>query len=338
MDLTIQTSASEILPLRPAVPSGWLSDLKIPGSNAWSAEGDFGTIFLEEFRSGPFIIRFTFFRFLRKMTLYMSTQTPSVCTRIATKSNWRFGLGAGGSIRLREGQFALFRSNGTVAEKITFEKGKEYRSFEAICPPGKLDGLINLFPTLKEFLGNEKLKPTFLVKRPSWVGPEAMDIVRDIPDCPFDASLRDFYMENRLEQLFFLLLALALKADPEETEPAEEEISAARAAERLILTDIKLHYTIPAIARKVHLNEFRLKYVFKRIYKTGIFEFLLNARMVEAKKLLTQTDKPIKEIASLTGYQRLTSFITAFRKHFKYTPGSVRRTKNAPGSYNENLN
>lgn len=329
MDLTIQTSANEIVPLRPVIPSGWLSGIRrIPGSSTWSAEGDFGTIFVEEFHSGPFTIRFTFFKLLKKMTLYFSAQAPAVCTRIATKNNWRFSVGSG-DVKLREGQFALFRV-GAGKEKVLFEKGKEYQSFDAICPPGKLQGLINLFPTLTEFLTVDKAlngKPNFLVQKPNWIAPEAMDIVRDIPECPFDNSLRDYYVENRLEQLFFLLMALALKTEPEDMEPAEEEILAAKAAEQIILTDIRRHHPIPVIARRVHLNEFRLKYVFKHIFKTGIFEYLLQARMIEAKKLLSQTDKPIKEIASLTGYQRLTSFITAFRKHFGYTPGSVRRSK-----------
>jgi AraC-like DNA-binding protein len=330
MDLTIQTSTNEFLPLRPIVPSGWLSDIRIPGSSVWSAEGDFGTIFLEEFSSGPFTIRFTFFRLLKKMTLYCSTQSPAICTRIATKNNWRFAVGNQGNVKLREGQFALYRI-GTGREKISFEKGKEYQSFEAICPPGKLQSLISIFPVLTEFLTDTaNNKPSFLVNKPSWVGPEAMDIVRDIPDCPFEKSLRDYYVEHRLEELFFLLLALSLKNEPEEVEPAEGEILAAHAAEKMILADIKQHFSIPIIARRVHLNEFRLKYVFKRIFKTGIFEYLLQARMTEAKRLLSQTDKPIKEIASLTGYQRLTSFITAFRKNFGYTPGSVRRTKDNP--------
>jgi AraC family transcriptional activator of pyochelin receptor len=333
MDLTIQTSANEILPLRRVLPSAWPSNVRrIPGSEAWTADGDFGTIFMEEFRSGPFTIRFTFFRLLKKMTLYCTSQVPAVCTRIATKNNWRFSVGSTGDVNLREGQFALFRV-GTGKEKIVFEKGKEYQSFDAFCPPGKLEGLIALFPTLHEFLDKPiNGKHSFLVQKPNWIAPEAMDIVKDIPECPFDNSLRDYYVENRLEQLFFILLALALKAEPEETEPLEDEIIAAKAAEKIILSDIRHHYPIPVIAKRVHLNEFRLKYVFKRIFKTGIFEYLLQARMQEAKKLLSQTDKPIKEIASLTGYQRLTSFITAFRKHFGYTPGSVRRTSKDNGS------
>jgi AraC-like DNA-binding protein len=325
MDLTIKTSANETVLLRPVTPSGWFPDLRIPGSHAWSAEGEFGTIFLEEFRAGAFTIRLTFFRVLKKVTLYCSSQMPAVCTRIATKNNWRFSLDKTGDVKLREGQFTLFR---TGYEKLVFEKGKEYRSFDAFCPPEKLAGLISLFPSLKEFLhSSETIKPSFLVRKPSWIVPDAMDIVRDIPDCPFDNSIREHYVETRLEQLFFLLLAMALKTDSGETAPTNSEMIAAKAAEEIIMADIKKHHPIPIIARRVQLNEFRLKYVFKKVYSTGIFEYLLQARMQEARRLLSLTDKPIKEIASLTGYQRLTSFITAFRKYFDYTPGSVRRAR-----------
>jgi AraC-like DNA-binding protein len=323
MDLTIKTSANQVIPLRPVVPAGWIPELRIAGSNAWSAEGDFGTIFLEEFRAGAFTIRLTFFRLLKKVTLYCSSSSQAVCTRIATKSSWKFGLEKSGELKLQEGQFALFHSG---SEKLLFEKGKEYRSFEAFCAPEKLEGLIALFPSLKEFLrADESARTPFLVHKPNWIVPEAMDIVRDIPDCAFDNSIRAHYVETRLEQLFFLLLAMALKEGPEETAPTAREITAAKAAEQIIMADIKRHHPIPVIARKVQLNEFRLKYVFKKVYRTGIFEYLLQARMQEARKLLSQTNKPIKEIASLTGYQRLTSFITAFRRHFNYTPGSVRR-------------
>jgi AraC-like DNA-binding protein len=65
--------------------------------------------------------------------------------------------------------------------------------------------------------------------------------------------------------------------------------------------------------------------VFRQVFGSGVFETLLKARMQKARSLLLETDKPIKEVASLIGYERLTSFITAFRKHFGYTPASLRR-------------
>lgn len=85
-----------------------------------------------------------------------------------------------------------------------------------------------------------------------------------------------------------------------------------------------MHHAIPVIARQIKMNEFRLKYVFRYLYKTG-FVYLLYARMEAAKRMLVQTQFSIKEITEQTGYQSQSSFILAFRKHFGYTPGSVRR-------------
>lgn len=324
MDLTIQTSANDKLLLRPGLPAGVVA-LRLPGSDAWSAEGDFGTILYEELRTGSFIIRLGFFKFFKKMTIHCRMETPLTSARIAMNNKWRFNVPGNEQVRLHENQFVIYHP-GKNGEKLIFEKDKEYRSFDAFCPPEKLQGLLAIFPGLESFLhAATNGKPSFLIKRPSWAPPEALDIIKELPDCPFKNSLREYYLEHRLDELLFLLLALALKEEPDEQEPSEDEITAANAAEKIIMTDIRQHYSIPAIARKVHLNEFRLKYVFKYIFRSGIFEYLLIARMQEAKRLLVSTDKPIKEIASLTGYQRLTSFITAFRKHFGYTPGSVRR-------------
>jgi AraC-like DNA-binding protein len=46
--------------------------------------------------------------------------------------------------------------------------------------------------------------------------------------------------------------------------------------------------------------------------------------MSEAKKLLLETNKPIKDIAGLVGYNYLTNFIAAFRNYFGQPPGQFR--------------
>lgn len=325
MDLTIKTFTHGALTFKPTMPSGWLTGMHMPGSRVWSAEEDFGTIFLEEFNSGPFTVRFWFFRLLREITLYCHNHTPSVVARIAIKNTWQLSLKEAGQIRLQKGQFALYYSD-SVSEKIGFQKGKEYKGFEILCAPGKLKALHAPLPELEDFLDNTQSgHPLFFVRKPCWTGPEAISVIRDVAGYPFKDAGQDYYVGRRLEELFFLLFILAAQEDLQDTAPTDEEMRAAQAAERIILADITQHHSIPFIARKVHLNEFRLKYVFKYIFKKGIFEYLLQARMNEARNLLMHSDKPIKEIASLTGY-RLTSFITAFRKHFGYTPGSIRRS------------
>ena len=97
-------------------------------------------------------------------------------------------------------------------------------------------------------------------------------------------------------------------------------------AKFILLQDISgRSLTIRELSRAVALNEFKLKLGFKQMYGTGIFECLTEARMEKARELLITTTKPIKEICTIAGYPRMTNFITAFRKKFGYTPGSLRR-------------
>lgn len=79
------------------------------------------------------------------------------------------------------------------------------------------------------------------------------------------------------------------------------------------------------LARQVALNEFKLKTGFRKYFDSGIFEWLMEQKMQQAKKLILNTNKPVKEISAMVGYPRTTNFITAFRRQFGVTPGALRR-------------
>jgi AraC-like DNA-binding protein len=98
----------------------------------------------------------------------------------------------------------------------------------------------------------------------------------------------------------------------------------------LILRDLCVHYTIPELATRCELNEFKLKMGFKQLYGKSIYDFLQHHRLELALKLLTSTDQPIKEIARKCGYGYSTNFIAVFRRHFKVKPTHYR--KNTPST------
>jgi AraC-like DNA-binding protein len=325
LNLTIRNTSNQRIELLPGFPEGNTSTF-LPGGDKWSAEGDFGSILIEEFCAGPFTIRYTIFSLLKKLTAHFRTQSKAICTRIATKNDWQFSLGTSNNIKLKQGHFILYKLN-EARERIVFDKGKEYRSFEVISPALTFERLQSHFPELVKFIDSNNLDEYALFpEKPAWAGPQIMDIVRNMPDFRLKDSLREYYCQHRMEELFFLLMALSLKnADPVEDKPTESEIAAVQMVKKIITSDITQHYSIPLLARKVRLNEYRLKHVFKQLNKAGIFEFLQKTRMEEARRLLLQSDLPITEIASRTGYIRITSFITAYRKTFNITPGSVKR-------------
>jgi AraC-like DNA-binding protein len=286
----------------------------LPGSKSWFSKSEIGNIHFQEKQVGPFILRHSILQFARKITLYFKSQSPLAGVHIALGNSWQLGLQGEKTVTIKQNQFVLL-SPGSKGEKMVFEKNLEYRGFEILCPQEKMAELMDIFPGIAEFVGNEEEDSVFLQKKPLWAPDTALDMLN---------GQEDFNSEDRLILLlkFFLLRVGDLM---EVQLPTKVEVELVGKAEKLIMKDISVHYPIPVIAKKVKLNEYRLKYVFRHIFKKSIFQYLLRARMEKAKELLKRTKKPLEEIARLTGYRFLTSFIHAFHKYYKYTPRSVRK-------------
>jgi AraC-like DNA-binding protein len=143
--------------------------------------------------------------------------------------------------------------------------------------------------------------------------------------CPYDEGLRKQYFENKVNDYLFEILIKTFSEKPASVKISAEENEAVFNARDLIKADLTKHLSIKEISRIVRLNEFKLKNGFKEKFRAGIFEYLLQERMATARQLIIETNKPMKEIASLTGFNQITNFITAFKKYFGHTPGELRR-------------
>ncbi|HYM95315.1 MAG TPA: AraC family transcriptional regulator [Chitinophagaceae bacterium] len=83
-------------------------------------------------------------------------------------------------------------------------------------------------------------------------------------------------------------------------------------------------YTIASLAKTLQINRHKLQYGFKTLTRYSIHQFVIKTRMGHAKKLLAETEKPIKEIAILCGYKSHEKFSHAFKKYFSYSPTHAR--------------
>lgn len=86
--------------------------------------------------------------------------------------------------------------------------------------------------------------------------------------------------------------------------------------------------TVEALAALVGLSVQKLKAGFHARYAVTIRDFLTILRMSTAAKLLCTTDRPIRDIARVVGYQHCSNFIKMFRSHHQKTPLEYRRDTN----------
>jgi AraC family transcriptional regulator, transcriptional activator of the genes for pyochelin and ferripyochelin receptors len=160
------------------------------------------------------------------------------------------------------------------------------------------------------------------------------NIIRQILRCEYSGDIKNLYLQAKVLELLILALDQIAVSKPEKPEMVLRpyDIEKIREAHDYLLRNMDSPCTLIELAHKVGINDFKLKKGFKQLYGTTVYEFLLDARMEKAKILLLETDTSAHEIALITGYKNLSSFITAFKKKMGYSPGSFRKLKRGNGT------
>ena len=205
-----------------------------------------------------------------------------------------------------------------------FLKNENYKTFDIFYTPALAEQLAFFFPQLNETIHSGPV--ALLSQRPLFITASMREIIRQIMECPYDDQTSRFYFDIKVREFLYILLQNVYKKQPSRCKLSDDENNLVIKARQLLLEDLgRKALTVTELGRMVGLNTFKLKAGFRQLFGLGIFECLQERRMEKAKELLLTTNKPIKDICTLTGYPRMTNFITAFRKKFGYTPGSLRR-------------
>lgn len=78
------------------------------------------------------------------------------------------------------------------------------------------------------------------------------------------------------------------------------------------------------LSQKYNVSPGKLNQAFIKKYDQSIYAFLSSQRLDQAYQALIDTDVPMKILAHKIGYSHVNHFITAFKKKFGVTPGSIR--------------
>jgi len=78
------------------------------------------------------------------------------------------------------------------------------------------------------------------------------------------------------------------------------------------------------LSKKYKVSPGKLNQAFIKKYDQSIYSFLSGQRLDQAYQALIDTDVPMKILAHKIGYSHVNHFITAFKKKFGVTPGSIR--------------
>jgi AraC family transcriptional regulator, transcriptional activator of the genes for pyochelin and ferripyochelin receptors len=105
----------------------------------------------------------------------------------------------------------------------------------------------------------------------------------------------------------------------------EYDIECLNKAKAFIDADISRHITIAILAHRSGIGETKLKKGFKEYYGSSLFTYLRMQRMIRARLLILETDKPVKRIAKETGFSHSNNFTKAFNAYYGTAPSRYRK-------------
>lgn len=103
-----------------------------------------------------------------------------------------------------------------------------------------------------------------------------------------------------------------------------------RAAQRMLHENLAEPPDLAGLARAVGTNTRRLNEAFRKCLGVTVFEYLREARMDAARKLLRETTLPVRVIANDLGYDNAANFATAFGTRFGLSPLRYRKAPSEP--------
>ncbi len=137
-----------------------------------------------------------------------------------------------------------------------------------------------------------------------------------------------FYKEMISARLVELLVILKrLFALQKKESKADEDGVGERVREIIEFVDANLDskISIDDIAQHIHLSSSHLSSLFKQTTGLTLYSYILSKRLILARKLLVETDKPVEVVAEDCGFNDVSSFIRCFRERVGTTPGQYRR-------------
>lgn len=96
---------------------------------------------------------------------------------------------------------------------------------------------------------------------------------------------------------------------------------------KYIKDNITRKLTLHDLAKNLHCSTVTLTEHFKREFGITINDYIVRKRMDLAEKLLLTTNKPLREVAVLTGFADVEYFSRTFKKYHSISPASWRRER-----------
>lgn len=158
------------------------------------------------------------------------------------------------------------------------------------------------------------------------ITPKQQSVINDMHQCVYTGNMKQLFYESKITELFLLQAEQAEALNGIKPVKIERHhVDKLHAARHYIQQTMFEPLTLSGIAREAGINEFMLKKGFKELFGMTVFGYLNELKMNYARQMLLESACTVYEVAYTMGYNEPYNFSKAFRKHFGYLPGELRK-------------
>lgn len=216
--------------------------------------------------------------------------------------------------------------------KVRFDANRSFHTFDIHF---SIEYLQRFAPSSAELtllldkLANNQAANLSLIDR--FLTPEMIAIVNQMLHCNLSNGLINFFIDSKVKELLVLVLDQVSGVNPlAPIKLSDYDIEKLNEAKSIILADFEDKITLTQLAKKVAINEFKLKKGFKYLFGTTVFGYRHTARMERARQMILETRADIDDIAYMIGFDHPSNFQKAFKKHFNYTIADLKKYGSKP--------
>lgn len=212
-----------------------------------------------------------------------------------------------------------------VATLVNLSK-KGSRSIHVLYPKRFFKELAGLYPTFEILLRHADNGSHYVCNDSSFfIDHHLMQIIEDMVVNEYVGRMQADYIHFKSVDLLFAVTKVLMdKSEGKTYDIKEEEITKLAELVEYFSSNLSERHNIPALAKKIGMNEVKLMTTFKKVYATSIHKFLTELRLQKAYVFITTTDMPINEVAFKTGFSSASHFTSVFKSFFGALPKNVR--------------
>lgn len=157
------------------------------------------------------------------------------------------------------------------------------------------------------------------------LSPFLENVTQQLFRCPMSAGAKRLFMEGKaLEILAHEIEQISATPHSEATLLDARDLERLHEARNILDAEFVDPPSLFGLARRVGLNDFKLKRGFRKAFGTTVFAYVRMLRMDRARSLLELGDLNVTEAALEAGYSSLGHFAGAFKKRFGILPSECR--------------